>query len=168
VLYAGSCHLALSDEETKPQHGPDSGVLSRKREDDEPALTTSCERGLGGSGRPKIVREIDYTESKSSTVLVELCGGSDGARIITYDFSDLKLHERQEILAPIVLPLNMNSQGRYVVPRTQIPIDQWTEVARRHANGQSLRQLAKLYGVSYEAVRQVLKRQSQTMVVVGP
>jgi Mor family transcriptional regulator len=41
---------------------------------------------------------------------------------------------------------------------TQIPEDQWKEVAWRHTKGESLRQLAKVYAVSYETVRQVLKR----------
>jgi TyrR family helix-turn-helix protein len=44
------------------------------------------------------------------------------------------------------------------VLRTQIPEDQWEELAQRHANDESLRQLAKRYGVSHEAVRQALKK----------
>jgi Mor family transcriptional regulator len=44
------------------------------------------------------------------------------------------------------------------VSRTQIPEEQWEEVAQRNAKGESLRQLAKVYGVSYEAVRQVVKK----------
>jgi hypothetical protein len=44
------------------------------------------------------------------------------------------------------------------VPLTHIPEEQWEEVTQRHANGESLRLLAKSYGVSHEAVRQVLGR----------
>ncbi len=44
------------------------------------------------------------------------------------------------------------------MPFTQIPQDQWAEVARRNALGESLRQLAKVYSVSYEAIRQTVKR----------
>ncbi len=91
---------------------------------------------------------------------VEPFGGSDGARTITYDFSDLKLHERQEIIDPIVVSLHKARQGRYTAALTHIPEEEWKEVARRHASGESLRRLAKHYGVSHEAVRQILKRQS--------
>jgi hypothetical protein len=98
---------------------------------------------------------------------VELFGGSDGARTVTYDFSDLKLYEQQEIINPLVPLPHGKSQRRYTLPRTQIPTDQWAEVAQRHANCQSLRQLAKLYGVSHEAVRQVIKRHSQNTGVAG-
>ena len=99
--------------------------------------------------------------------LVELFGGSDGARTITYDFSSLKLYEHQEIIDPMIPPPHSKNQHQNTLPRTRIPADQWVEVAQLHANGQSLRQLAKLYGVSHEAVRQVLKRQSQNSGVVG-
>ncbi len=44
------------------------------------------------------------------------------------------------------------------MPLTHIPEEQWEEVAQRHVNGESLRLLAKSYGVSHEAVRQVVKR----------
>jgi len=97
---------------------------------------------------------------------VELLGGSDGIRTVNNDLSGLKLHEQQEIIDPIVPPPHRKGQGWYTVPRTQIPTDQWAEIAQQHANGQSLRQLAKLYGVSHEAVRQALKRQSQYSGVV--
>jgi Mor family transcriptional regulator len=33
-------------------------------------------------------------------------------------------------------------------------------VVQRYTNGESLRLLAKLYGISHEAVRQVLKKES--------
>jgi hypothetical protein len=91
---------------------------------------------------------------------LERCG-SDGIRTVTYDFSALKLHEQQEIIDPTILPPCRTRQAWYRVPSTQIPADQWAEVAQRHANGQSLRELAKLYGVSHEAVRQVLKEYGQ-------
>lgn len=42
-----------------------------------------------------------------------------------------------------------------------IPQERWVEVAQRHSNGESLRQLAKIYGVSHEAIRQVVKRVAQ-------
>jgi Mor family transcriptional regulator len=44
------------------------------------------------------------------------------------------------------------------MPLTQIPREQWVEVVERNANGESLRHLAKVYGVSHEAVRQIVKR----------
>lgn len=41
---------------------------------------------------------------------------------------------------------------------TRIPKSEWDRVAHRYANGESLRQLAKVYGVSHEAVRQIIKK----------
>jgi hypothetical protein len=83
-------------------------------------------------------------------------GGSDRARTITYDFSGVNLYERQEIVDPIIPQTRRRSQGRYSMSLTQIPEEQWEEVAQRHAGGDSLRQLAKWYGVSHEAVRQIV------------
>ena len=54
----------------------------------------------------------------------------------------------------------LKKQARYSVPRTRIPGDRWEEVVQRYTNGESLRLLAKLYGISHEAVRQVLKKES--------
>ena len=83
--------------------------------------------------------------------------GSDGIRTLDYDFSELKLHERQEIVDPLPATKKL-PHGRYSVSLTRIPQDQWAEIAHRHAKGESLRKLSKWYGVSHEAVRQVLKR----------
>jgi hypothetical protein len=68
-----------------------------------------------------------------------------------------KLYEQQEIVDPILLP-PAGSQRRYSVPLTHIPQERWEEVAQRYACDESLRLLAKHYGVSHEAVRQILKR----------
>ncbi len=73
---------------------------------------------------------------------VELSGGSDGARTLDYDFSNLKLHERKEIVDLILLP-SRKSEGRYSLPLTHIPQEQWVEVAKRHASGESLRALSR-------------------------
>ena len=47
------------------------------------------------------------------------------------------------------------------MPLTHIPESQWTEIAKRNADGESLRQLSKVYEVSYEAIRQIVKRVAQ-------
>ena len=47
------------------------------------------------------------------------------------------------------------------MPLTRIPEKQWEEVAQRHATGESLRRLAEFYGVSHEAVRQIVRRLGQ-------
>lgn len=47
------------------------------------------------------------------------------------------------------------------MPLTQIPEEEWEEVARRNADGESLRLLAKRYGVSHEAIRQVVLKVTQ-------
>jgi hypothetical protein len=42
-------------------------------------------------------------------------------------------------------------------PRRGIPPEQWPDVLGRIEQGESLRQVAKSYGVSYETVRRVLQ-----------
>ena len=84
--------------------------------------------------------------------------GSDGDCTVNYDFSSLKLHERQEIVDPILISPSKKSEGRYSSPLTRIPKEQWEEVNRRNADGESLRRLAEAYGVSYEAIRQIVIR----------
>jgi hypothetical protein len=90
--------------------------------------------------------------------LTEHNGGSDGARTFTYDFAAIKAHEQQEIVDPLLLASDSIRQRRFSVPRTRTGEDQWKEVAQRHAGGESLRRLAKGYGIPHEAVRQTLKR----------
>jgi len=46
-------------------------------------------------------------------------------------------------------------------PRRGIPRDQWPEVLHRSEQGDSLRQIAKSYGVSYETVRRTVKAARQ-------
>ncbi len=77
----------------------------------------------------------------------------------------LSLHERQEILDPILfVPQSFQLKGskkplsRYSKPRSHFSQEQWQEVVLRNTSGESLRQLAKIYGVSYEAIRQVIKK----------
>lgn len=74
----------------------------------------------------------------------------------TYDFSGLRLYERQEIIDPISLPQKIHS-SRYSVALTRIPEGKWAEITERHVNGESLRQLARAYGVSHGAIRQIVK-----------
>jgi hypothetical protein len=58
----------------------------------------------------------------------------------------------------VLRPIRASSEGVTADLALGYLPSQWAEVARRHAGGESLRQLAKLYRVSHEAVRQVLKR----------
>ena len=46
-------------------------------------------------------------------------------------------------------------------PRRGIPRDQWPDVLHRIEQGNSLRQIAKSYGVSYETVRRTVKAARQ-------
>jgi hypothetical protein len=117
------------------------------------------------SARSEIVRESNSSQWNKPYRMVELSGGSDGDCTVTYDFSSLKLHEQQEIIDPMPLAPHPKSQGLYSVLRTQILESQWEEVAQRHGSGQSLRQLARCYGVSHEALRQVLRRKAHCLVV---
>jgi hypothetical protein len=87
---------------------------------------------------------------------VELSGGRNGDCTVTYDFSDLNLYEQQEVIDPIPYPPRKKRQGRYSVPLTHIPQEQWEDVAQRHATGESFRQLGRSFGVSHEAIRQIV------------
>lgn len=42
-------------------------------------------------------------------------------------------------------------------PRWKIPASEWSRVLQRIAQGETLRQIAREYGVSYEAVRRVVR-----------
>ncbi len=91
--------------------------------------------------------------------------GSDGDSTVTYDFPLLNLHEKQEIVDPIIpahpaVPTQPTNR-RYFTSRAQISQEYWPEIFRRKQNGESLRELAKAYNVSYEAVRQVLLKVGQ-------
>ncbi len=91
-----------------------------------------------------------------------LHNGSDGAHTDNYEILGLSLHERQEISDPIFMSKSFQFKRskrpltRYSTPRTQIPQDKWQEIATKNASGESLRQLAQVYGVSHEAIRQVI------------
>ena|SRR5687768_11538404 len=91
--------------------------------------------------------------------IVATCGSNRDCTV-TYDFSCLRLHEQQEIVDPILSQAYKRSQGRYSMPLIQIPQELWEEIAIRKSNGESLRQLAKSYDVSHEAIRYVIKRGS--------
>ncbi len=70
------------------------------------------------------------------------------------------LHGQQEIQNPLLqdFPLRQKMTGGHNCrPLARIPQEQWEEVAQRYASGESLRRLAKRYGVSHETVRQTLR-----------
>ena len=75
-----------------------------------------------------------------------------------------KLHQRQEILDPImIIGEKSNSEPSSILQKSNltVPFEKWGEIAARHANHESLRQLAREYGVSHETIRQVLIKASQ-------
>jgi hypothetical protein len=87
--------------------------------------------------------------------------------------SDSNLHERQEITDFLFYVMHSNATSQTLqsgssspnsiypisaIPQTRIPQEMWIEVAKRNANGESLRQLAGVYGVSHEAIRQIVRR----------
>jgi hypothetical protein len=114
-------------------------------------------------GKRRVAQRISYLLPLVEFVAVNFFSkcGSDGDRTFTYDFSVLKLHERQEIVDPIP-DIQLNGLGLYSMPLTQIPQGQWAQLGESHANGESLRQLAKVYDVSYETVRQAIRRVCRT------
>lgn len=50
------------------------------------------------------------------------------------------------------------------IPLFKIPRSEWPQVARRVAQGESLRQIARSYQTSYEAVRRVLSAARKELV----
>ena len=50
------------------------------------------------------------------------------------------------------------------IPLFRIPRSEWTQVVRHVAQGESLRQIARSYHASYEAVRRVLLASSKQLV----
>ena len=61
---------------------------------------------------------------------------------------------------PVLLPQQQRRPGP-ATPRRGIPLDQWPDVLHRIEQGDSLRQIAKSYGVSYETVRRVVRTARQ-------
>jgi len=78
-----------------------------------------------------------------------LSRGSDGERRAM-----LKL--RIPLSTP-TLPAS-SATTRYSQSRNRIAPDLWPQIATRHHNGESLRRIATSFGVSHEAVRQIVKR----------
>ncbi|HEX6480003.1 MAG TPA: hypothetical protein VF043_14265, partial [Ktedonobacteraceae bacterium] len=61
---------------------------------------------------------------------------------------------------PMTSPRSNAAQGRD--PHWKIPVAQWPTVLHRIDQGEPLRKVAGEYGVSYEAVRRVLRTARQT------
>lgn len=74
----------------------------------------------------------------------------------------LDIYAYQEILNPLRVQIPQISaqnpvKNRLPAPAPLIPTDKWEEIAIRHSNSESLRQLANEYHVSYAAIRQIIK-----------
>lgn len=54
----------------------------------------------------------------------------------------------------------MYGGGRYAETRPTLPIERWAFIFSKHANDASLRQMAAHEAVSYEAIRQAVRRAS--------
>ena len=65
--------------------------------------------------------------------------------------------------SPLVVPSQLRKQRRPgpANPRYGVPRDQWPNVVQRIEQGESLRRVAKDYGVSYETIRRVLRAMRQ-------
>jgi hypothetical protein len=83
---------------------------------------------------------------------------------VRYTPTNRKLHEKLEIIDPLLCRCNANNEVSIIRPnhatatRTRKSQDKWIEISQRHIEGKSLRQLAKMYDVSHEAIRQIVKR----------
>ncbi len=87
-------------------------------------------------------------------------GGSDGVGSVATVHS---------ALIPLLLrasdspDIALLAGGRYTEPRTKLPQERWAIIRAKRAEGATLRSIAADEGVSYEAVRQVLRRTPATM-----
>jgi DNA invertase Pin-like site-specific DNA recombinase len=70
---------------------------------------------------------------------------------------DTTAGSRADTLPLSILPPRKQRRPGPATPRRGIPHEQWPEVLHRIEQGDSLRQIAKSYGVSYETVRRTLK-----------
>jgi hypothetical protein len=64
----------------------------------------------------------------------------------------------------VTLPLPQKQHANPPIPLFKIPPAQWPLVLQRVAQGESLRQIAKSYHASYEAVRRVLNAARKELV----
>lgn len=64
----------------------------------------------------------------------------------------------------IALPLPQKQHVNPPIPLFKIPPAQWSDVLQRVAQGESLRQIAKSYHTSHEAVRRVLNAARKELV----
>jgi hypothetical protein len=64
----------------------------------------------------------------------------------------------KEILAPKHLHVNPPS------PTFRVPCAEWSRIVQRVAQGESLRQVARSYRVSYEAIRRILAAAQRSLV----
>ncbi len=62
------------------------------------------------------------------------------------------------ILTHYLVAYPQEEPNRYSLSRTSVAQCYWAAIAERHSQGESLRQLAKTYGVSYEAIRRLIKQ----------
>ena len=60
------------------------------------------------------------------------------------------------------VPVLLNPADRPAdLPKTFLPLDLWPEIHGSHTSGESLRELARCYGVSHEAIRGIVQRSIQ-------
>ncbi len=79
-------------------------------------------------------------------------GGSDGLSSRVIELSDY---------IPLIIPRTV----LIVESRAKLPPNRWPEVRERYTGGESLRSLATIYGVSHEAIRQIVRREGTRAVL---
>jgi hypothetical protein len=75
-----------------------------------------------------------------------------------------KLYSAALISSGLEPPSARPAHGNPPIPLFKIPTEQWPVVLQRVAQGESLRQIAKSYRTSYEAVRRVLQASRRELV----
>ena len=93
-------------------------------------------------------------------VKAEIAGSNPVASALTKVVDNHKLHERQEIVDPLYYSPVPAYSPHAAFPATSIrlPAAEWAGIVELYMNGESLRQVAKKYGVSHETIRSIVKR----------
>jgi predicted HTH transcriptional regulator len=92
--------------------------------------------------------------------------GSDGVPSFTLDTNssssaqEIPLFSKRELLYPV--PHSTTSGQKRT---TKLSPKQQQEIIAQHANGQSLRELAGAFGVSYETIRTTIKRHQDSKTI---
>ena len=107
----------------------------------------------------------DFVEYQEVTRTLVTMGWQQGNRRESSPLSPAgRLHSARLIPSSLEPPPAKPPHGNPPIPLFKIPPAQWPTVLQRVAQGESLRQIARSYHISYEAVRRVLNAARKELV----